>query len=69
MHLARKTILTASRNAPCAENNFAPLAQKIITLREKLRGFKDPQALTQLPEITTLEWEEWKEEGIIINTE
>lgn len=43
-----------------------PLAQKIIALREELGGFKDPQALTQLPEITNLEWEEWKEEGITI---
>jgi phosphatidylserine/phosphatidylglycerophosphate/cardiolipin synthase-like enzyme len=42
-----------------------PLAQKIIALREELGGFKDPQGLTQLPEITNLEWEEWKEEGII----
>ncbi|GAH11665.1 unnamed protein product, partial [marine sediment metagenome] len=42
------------------------LAQKIIALREELGGFKDPQALTQLPEITNLEWEEWKEEGIEI---
>ena len=44
-----------------------PLAQKIITLREELGGFKNPQDLTQLPEITNLEWEEWKEQGIIIN--
>jgi len=43
-----------------------PLAQKIITLREKLGGFKEQQDLTQLPEITNLEWEEWKEKGIII---
>jgi len=43
-----------------------PLAWKIITLREELRGFKGPQALTQLPEITNLEWEEWEEEGIEI---
>jgi phosphatidylserine/phosphatidylglycerophosphate/cardiolipin synthase-like enzyme len=43
-----------------------PLAQKVIALREELGGFKDPQALTQLPEITNLEWEEWKEQGIII---
>jgi len=42
------------------------LAQKIIALREELGGFKDPQALTQLPEITNLEWEEWKEQRIII---
>jgi DNA uptake protein ComE-like DNA-binding protein len=43
-----------------------PLAQKIIVLREALGGFKDPKDLTQLPEITFLEWEEWKEEEIII---
>jgi len=44
-----------------------PLAQKIIALREELGGFKDPKDLTQLPEITNLEWEEWKEQGIIFN--
>jgi phosphatidylserine/phosphatidylglycerophosphate/cardiolipin synthase-like enzyme len=43
-----------------------PLAQKIIALREELKGFKDPKDLTQLPEITNLEWKEWEEEGIII---
>jgi len=43
-----------------------PLAQKITTRREELGGFKEPQDFTQLPELTTLEWEEWKEEGIII---
>jgi len=43
-----------------------PLAQKIIALRNKLGGFKDPQDLAQLPEITNLEWQEWKEQGIII---
>jgi len=43
-----------------------PLARKIIVLREELGGFKDPQALTQLPEVTNLEWEEWEEEGIVI---
>jgi len=46
-----------------------PLAWKIIALRENLGGFKDPQDITQLPEFTNLEWEEWKEEGIIINIE
>ncbi|GAI11430.1 unnamed protein product, partial [marine sediment metagenome] len=45
------------------------LARKIIALRDKLGGFKEPQDLTQLPEITNLEWEEWKEQGIIINSE
>jgi hypothetical protein len=29
--------------------------QKIIALREELGGFKEPQALIQLPEITNLE--------------
>ncbi len=43
-----------------------PLARKIINLRAKLGGFKDPQDLTQLPEITNLKWREWKGEGIII---
>jgi len=47
-----------------------PLAQKIINLREsQCGGFKDPQDLTQLPGITNLEWQEWKEEGIIINVQ
>ncbi len=44
-----------------------PLAQKIIALREEVGGFKEPQDLTQLPEITDLEWEEWEEQGIIIS--
>lgn len=46
-----------------------PLARKIIALREELGGFKEPQDLLQLPELTTLEWREWEEEGIIINSE
>lgn len=46
-----------------------PLAIKIITLREDLGGFKEPQDLTQLPELTNLEWKEWQEQGIIINSE
>ena len=40
------------------------LARKIIALREELGGFKDPQALIQLPEITNLDWKEWIQEGI-----
>ena len=44
-----------------------PLAQKIVNLREsQCGGFKEPKDLTQLPEITNLEWEEWEEQGIII---
>jgi len=44
-----------------------PLAGKIVTLRDSLSGgFKKPQELTQLPEITNLEWEEWEEQGITI---
>ena len=46
-----------------------PLAQKIITSRYELGGFKDPKDLLQLLELTNLDWEEWKEQGIIINTE
>ena len=46
------------------------LARKIITLRDSLSGgFKDPQDFLQLSELTNLEWQEWKEQGIIINTE
>ena len=45
-----------------------PLAQKIITLRDELGGFKNPKSLTQLPELANLEWEEWKEQRIIITT-
>lgn len=60
-----------------------PLAKKIITLpfmsfprtresiilRDELGGFKDPQDLTALPKLTNLEWEEWKEQGIIITVD
>ena len=46
-----------------------PLAQKIIDLRDELGGFKEQKDIIQLPELTNLEWEEWEEEGIIINTE
>jgi len=46
-----------------------PLARKIIALREELGGSKDLQARPQLLEITNLEWEEWTEQGIIINNE
>jgi phosphatidylserine/phosphatidylglycerophosphate/cardiolipin synthase-like enzyme len=42
------------------------LTQKIIALREELGGFKEPQDLAQLPEISNLEWKEWEEQGIII---
>jgi hypothetical protein len=45
------------------------LAWKIITLREKLGGFKEPQDLTKLPELTNLDWKEWEEESIIFSIE
>jgi len=45
-----------------------PLSQEIITLRESQSGrFQEPQNLLQLPELINLDWEEWKEEGIIIS--
>ena len=46
-----------------------PLARKIIALREELGGFKKPKDITQILEITNLEWEKWEEEGIIISVE
>jgi phosphatidylserine/phosphatidylglycerophosphate/cardiolipin synthase-like enzyme len=42
-----------------------PFARKIITLKEELGGFKEPKDILQLLEVTNLEWEEWKEQGII----
>ena len=45
------------------------LAQKIIALSDELEGFKEPEDLLQFTEITNLEWEEWKEEGIIITVD
>jgi len=46
-----------------------PLAQKIIALREELGEFKDSKDLLQLPELANLEWEEWKEQWIIITVD
>jgi len=44
-----------------------PLARKIINLREsQCGGFKEPKDLTQLPELSNIEWQEWEEQGIII---
>jgi len=44
-----------------------PFAQKIINLREEMRGFKELKDLLKLPEFTNLDWKEWGEEGIVIN--
>ena len=46
-----------------------PRTRESIILSDELAGFKNPQDLLQLPEITTLDWEEWKEQGITIITE
>ena len=46
-----------------------PLAWKIITLREELGVFKESKDLLQLPELTSLDWREWTEEGIMIKIE
>jgi len=40
-----------------------PRTRETIILREELVGFKDPQDLTQLPKITNLKRDEWKEYG------
>ena len=58
---------TFSANHRNDENLLIIDDPKIIALREELGGFKSPQDLTQLPEITNLDWQEWKEEGIIIS--
>ena len=45
-----------------------PLAQKIINLREsQCEGLKEPKDILQLPELTSLDWREWEEEGIVIS--
>ncbi len=46
-----------------------PLAWKIIALIEELGEFEEPKNLLQFTEITNLEWQEWEEQGITINTE
>ena len=43
-----------------------PRTRESIFLREELGEFKDPQDLLLLPELTKLEWSEWKERRIII---
>jgi len=49
---------------------FPSHAQEIITLRDSLYGgFNELKDILQLPELTNLDWREWKEEGIIINIE
>lgn len=49
---------------------FPSPVQKIIDLRENpYGGFKVPQDLLQLPELTNLNWKEWTEEGIVINVQ
>ena len=44
-------------------------AIKITTLRNDTGEFKEPQDLAQLPEISNLEWKEWKEHEIIISVD
>ena len=45
-----------------------PLARKIIDLREELGGFEEPEDLLELPELNNLDWQEWKEENMVITT-
>ncbi len=57
---------------PLAQNIIAipfmsfPRTRESIILKEELGGFKDPKVLLQLAEFTNLEYEEWKQEGIVI---
>jgi len=46
-----------------------PCTRESIISREELGGFKELQNFAQIPEIINLEWKEWKEQGIIINSE
>jgi len=46
-----------------------PRTRESIILRDELGGFKDPQDLLQLSELTNLDLREWKEEGIIITVD
>ena len=46
-----------------------PRKRESIILSDELRGFKEPEDFLQLPEITNLDWEEWKEQGITIIVE
>jgi len=62
-------INTASQNELVKALQISePLAQKIIKLREsQCNGFKEPQDILQLPELTNIDWKEWEEEGIIFS--
>ncbi|MBA7532961.1 hypothetical protein ES705_25196 [subsurface metagenome] len=66
--LAQKIIGLSFMSFPLPSLSF-PRKRESIILRGELGGFKEPKDLLQLPEITNLEWEEWKEEGIIIITQ
>ncbi len=46
-----------------------PRTRESIILRDELGGFKEPKDLLQLLELTNLEWQEWKEQGITIIVE
>ena len=46
-----------------------PRTRESIILRDELGGFKEPQDLLQLPELTNLDLLEWREEGIIITVD
>jgi phosphatidylserine/phosphatidylglycerophosphate/cardiolipin synthase-like enzyme len=43
-----------------------PLSQKIIELKNKMDGFKEPKDLLEIPELTNIDLREWEEEGIVI---
>jgi len=68
-------INTASQEEPTSNLQISdPLAWKIIaspftSFPRTRESIKDLQAFTQLPELTTLDWKEWIQEGITITTQ
>ena len=65
---ARKIIDPYFMSFPLFPLSF-PRKWESIILSDELRGFEEPKDLLQFTEITDLEWEEWEEQGIILNVQ